>query len=210
MNALSACEVIARARGDAVLVGTMGSMLAFDQLKADEGRISSVPLMGGAAPLGLGIALAQPQRKVVVVDGDASLLMQLGGLVVVDLDVAHRHRVVVAGQQPRNFYHFVINNGAQFAGMFNLPLPAKGRVDFPGMAKSAGYRDVMTFSELGAFSKSIDGILAAPGPIFVELQIAPELSTYATVSPQKEVPDRQFTRMAEEATRLSVFLQHHG
>jgi phosphonopyruvate decarboxylase len=198
MNALSACEVIARARGDAVLVATMGAMLAFDQLKADEGRISSVPLMGGAAPLGLGIALAQPKRKVVVVDGDASLLMQLGGL------------VVVAGQQPRNLYHFVINNGAQFAGMFNLPLPARGRADFPGMAKAAGYRDVMTFSELGSFTKSIDGILAAQGPIFVELQVVAEPSTYTTSSPQKEVPDRQFTRMAEEATRLSAFLQRHA
>jgi thiamine pyrophosphate-dependent acetolactate synthase large subunit-like protein len=198
MNALSACEVIARARGDAVLVATMGAMLAFDQLKADEGRISSVPLMGGAAPLGLGIALAQPKCKVVVVDGDASLLMQLGAL------------VVVGGQQPRNFYHFVINNGVQFAGMFNLPLPAKGRVDFPGMARSAGYADAMTFSELGSFSKAIDSMLAAPGPIFIELRVVAEPSTYATSSPQKEVPDRQFTRMAEEATRLSAFLQRHA
>ena len=55
--------------------------------------------MGSASTIGLGIALAQPQRKVIVVDGDGSLLMQLGSL------------VTIAGAAPANFFHFVFENG---------------------------------------------------------------------------------------------------
>lgn len=62
----SACNVILSARKDAVLVATMGSMVAMDTLGAQQPRVSSVPLMGGAPGLGLGLALAHPERKVIV------------------------------------------------------------------------------------------------------------------------------------------------
>ena len=61
MDINEACRIIEGARGDAILVATMGAMTAFDQLGAAQPRINSVPLMGGAA----------------------SLLMQLGGLATV-------------------------------------------------------------------------------------------------------------------------------
>lgn len=195
MNTLSVCETIARLRADAVIVATMGAMLAFDRLEVNEGRINSVPLMGGAASLGLGIALAHPRRKVIVVDGDASLLMQLGGL------------VGVAGQQPRNFYHFVINNGVQFAGMYNLPVAGGGRADLAGLARAAGYASSARFSEAGAFSDAASGILAGTGPAFIELVARPERSVFDGDHPQPEVPDRQFTRMGEEASRLGEWLR---
>ena len=55
--------------------------------------------MGSASSIGLGIALAQPNKKVIVMDGDGSLLMQLGSL------------VTIAGAAPENLYHFVFENG---------------------------------------------------------------------------------------------------
>src|ERR1700760_3495630 len=97
-----ACQQIARARGQRVIVATMGAMFAFDALGVTERRLSSVPLMGGAASLGIGLALADPGGGVIVVDGDASLLMQLGGL------------VTVADSKVSNFIHFVVHNGTQF------------------------------------------------------------------------------------------------
>ncbi len=195
MNTLSVCEAIARIRGDAVIVATMGSMLAFDRLGANEGRINSVPLMGGAASLGLGIALAHPRRKVLVVDGDASLLMQLGGL------------AGVATQQPRNLYHFVVNNGVQFAGIYNLDIAGKGRVDFAGLARAAGYALAKRYNELEPFSKDLPGILSVDGPTFVEVVVQPEKSVFGKEHPQTEVPDRQFTRMGDEARALGAWLQ---
>lgn len=62
MRILEACKAIEAARDGAVLVTTMGSMYMFDALGVNAGRINSVPLMGGASGLGLGLALAKPER----------------------------------------------------------------------------------------------------------------------------------------------------
>mgnify|MGYP000603173366 CR=1 FL=1 len=159
MKTFSACEVIAKARGDAVLVSTMGAMFAFDRLGAAQPRLSSVPLMGGAPGLGLGLALARPEEKILVVDGDASLLMQLGGL------------VTVAEHEPRNFIHFVIHNGTQFSGLSNLALPGEARLDLCGMARAAGYRKVVRIDTRDALEAAIDDLIAGPGPTFVELRV---------------------------------------
>lgn len=198
MDMLTACDIIARARGNAVLVATMGAMVAFDKLDAGQPRLSAVPLMGAAPSLGLGIALAEPQHKVIVVDGDASLLMQLGGL------------VTVAGQQPRNFFHFVLHNGTQFTGLSNLPLPGAQRVDFAGMAHSAGYAQTLKFSTRNAFQDAIDGILAGSGPMLIELDVEPNAPVLHADSPQQDWPDLQFTRMGDEARRLGHWLQAEG
>ncbi len=146
MDINEACRVIEGARGDAILVATMGAMTAFDQLGAAQPRINSVPLMGGAASIGLGLAIGRPDRRLIVVDGDASLLMQLGGL------------ATVAERQPRNFHHFVIRNGTQFSGFSNLATPAEEIVDFAAMAKAAGYRRASGFDDGFAFAEALPAI----------------------------------------------------
>ena len=121
MNLLEACLPVAHARpNNAIVVATMGAMFALDQIDAKAGqrlpgRISSVPLMGGAAGLGLGLALAHPGRPVIVVDGDASLLMELGGM------------ASVVAAQPALFLHIVIANGTQFSGLANLSTLERAR-----------------------------------------------------------------------------------
>ena len=122
-----ACRAVILSRGDAIVIATMGAMGALDRLDVGQPRLSCVPLMGGAAALALGIALAHPNEKVIVLDGDASLLMELGVL------------VTVAGSRPRNFHHFVIENGVQFAGMSNLPMASSAhqRAITPGVVAPA-------------------------------------------------------------------------
>src|SRR5438552_18464034 len=79
-------------------------------------HLDIVGCMGAASTIGLGIALAQPARKVIVVDGDGSLLMQLGSL------------VTIAGSAPENLFHFVFENGVyETSGC--QPLPGEGRFD---------------------------------------------------------------------------------
>ena len=194
MNILAACSAIHRIRHEAVLVATMGAMNAFDRLDAGQPRVNSVPLMGGAPSLGLGIALARPDQKVIVVDGDASLLMQLGGL------------VTVAGQATRNFYHFVIHNGTQFTGLSNLPVPGGSRVDFAGMAGAAGYASVHRHADLDGLDQALPGLLAAPGPALVELLVEPDPPVFGPLNPQQDWTDRQFTRMGDEAAQLAQWL----
>lgn len=194
MNIISACRAIQQARGNALLVATMGAMGAFDAVAAQQPRVSSVPLMGGAPGIGLGLALSCPDKKVVVVDGDASLLMQLGNL------------VTVATQRPANLYHFVVCNGTQFTGMSNLPVPGGGHVDFCAMAKAAGYTDAQSFDDADELAKALPAILDGIGPRFIALQVDPNPPTFSATTPQQDWKDWHFHRMHREARDLIAWI----
>ena len=114
--------------------------------------------MGLASSHALGLALGRPDKRVIVLDGDGSLLMNLGSLVTIG-EVA-----------PPNLYHFVCENGTYEANGGH-PIPGRGNVDFAGFARSAGYRAVHEFSELRIFEQRIGALLAEPGPLFVDLKI---------------------------------------
>lgn len=193
MRIAQACQLIEQSRGERVLVSTMGAMHAFDALGVAERRLSSVPLMGGAASLGLGLALRRPDVGVIVVDGDASLLMQLGGL------------VTVAEAKPERFLHIVIENGVQFGGASNLPTPGAESVDYAALARAAGYVDAVTITDAGQFAAALPALLAQSGPVLVALRIEPEPSRFGPALPQPEMPDRQFARMGQEAEALGVW-----
>lgn len=115
--------------------------------------------------------------------------------------------VTVAGQQPRNHFHFLVHNGTQFTGLSNLQVPGERRVDFAAMAQAAGYAKSMKFSDQQAFQDAIAGILAGVGPTMIELVIEPEASTFTAENPQKDWANLQFTRMGDEARRLSAWLR---
>ncbi len=187
MNCQLACQIISDQREDSIVVATMSAMHAFDSFAANPLNLSSVPLMGGASSLGLGLAIARPERRVIVVDGDASLLMELGSL------------VNIAERKPTNFYHFVINNGVQFAGRANLPTPGLGQADFAEIARACGYRAAYRLDDAEALANEIGGILASDGPVMIDLRIDVEPPCFSRVNPQYEIPDRQFTRMGSEA-----------
>lgn len=193
------CAAIAAARKEicpqAPLVSTMSAQFAFDMLGERDRRIDSVPLMGGAAGLGLGIALAQPALPVIVVDGDASLLMELGGL------------VTVAHNRPRHFVHFVVHNGAQFNGLINLPA-ASGEpgCDFAGMARAAGYEHVHRIDTVESLAALLPQILNRSGTTFVQLVVEPDAPRVGAATPQPLLPDLQFVRMRDAVRHLRAVL----
>jgi len=160
---------------------------------ATTGRISSVPLMGGAAGLGLGLALAQPQRRVVVMDGDSSLLMELGGL------------ATVASIAPKNLLHIVVHNGTQFTGLGNLKI-ATDDFQFAAVAQKAGYAHAERINDGAAWAERFPQLLAMDGPVFVELMVEPVPQQTKPGFEQEEMPDRQFDRMGVEALALQAML----
>lgn len=113
--------------------------------------------MGQASSHGLGLALGAPNEKVVILDGDGSLLMNLGSL------------VTIANLAPPNLIHFVINNGV-YEVNGNFPIPGNDVVDFEGIAREAGYASCYGFSELDEFESKIEEVLEAQGPVFVCLK----------------------------------------
>ncbi len=147
---------IAALRGDAICVPTMTTAPAWRTIAPDDLSVTCVGFMGGASSLGLGLALACPGRRVLVFDGDGSLLMQLGSL------------ATVAGAAPPNFVHFVFKNGVYHTSG-SQEVPGGLDVDFVTMAKGAGYRDAWAIADLAELRRRLPGILAAEGPILVEL-----------------------------------------
>lgn len=188
MTNYEACAVIHNVRGDALITNTMSAMFAITAVSPGPLNLASVPLMGGASCLGLGLAIAQPDRQVLVLDGDSSLLLELGSLAQI-ADVA-----------PANFIHFVFNNNLQFSGVANLDRPGR-KVDFCAMALAAGYASAAKIGEVAALAAALPDLLASPGPHMVELEIAtPHKFTQQT--PQPEFPDLQFTRMGAESAAM--------
>jgi sulfopyruvate decarboxylase subunit beta len=153
------------ARGDALTITTeqaIGAWRAAVPEPPNEipDHLDIVGCMGAASTIGLGIALAQPRRKVIVVDGDGSLLMQLGSL------------VTIAGAAPENLYHFVFENGV-YETSGSQPLPAEGRFDFAAM-RGAGYAHVVQFDDATKFGAELPGVLQKRGPVFVSVRTEPE------------------------------------
>ena len=114
--------------------------------------------MGQASSHALGLALGAPKEKVVVIDGDGSLLMNLGSL------------VTIANLAPKNFVHFVSHNGMyEVNGKF--PVPGGHNVDFAGIAREAGYAKTWSFNDIDQFREALPEVLTAEGPVFVSMQV---------------------------------------
>src|SRR5438093_8117490 len=153
-------RAIAAARGDAICVPTMTTSPAWRSLAPDDLSIGCVGFMGGASSLGLGLALAMPRRRVIVFDGDGSLLMQLGSL------------ATIAGAAPRNLTHLLFKNGVYHTSG-SQDIPGGLSVDFVQMAKGAGYRKAYAVSDFNDFKRRLPSMLADEGPLFVELPHGP-------------------------------------
>jgi sulfopyruvate decarboxylase subunit beta len=149
-------RAVAEARGDAICVPTMTTAPAWRTIAPDDLSVTCVGFMGGASSLGLGLALARPDRRVLVLDGDGSLLMQLGSL------------ATVAGAAPRNLVHFLFRNGVYHTSGAQV-IPGGLSVDFVMMAKGAGYRAAFAIDQLEDLKRRLPEILTAEGPLFVEL-----------------------------------------
>ena len=116
--------------------------------------------MGLSASIGLGVALAKPDRKVLIFDGDGNVLMNLGAL------------AEVAAFKPENFYHFCFDNGV-YGSTGNQPTLARD-VDLAQVARAAGYRIARRVTERVALEKEVKELLQKQGPIFFLVKVVPE------------------------------------
>ena len=154
-------KAIARHVNDADIVLPVYST-AFDWLAIRPHPLNylSHGAMGLASSHGLGLALGKPDKRVIVLDGDGSLLMNIGSL------------VSIAEAAPRNFIHFVCENGTYEANGGH-PIPNRNGVDFAGFARSAGYRSVHAFDDVRVFEQQVAAILDEQGPVFIDLKVIP-------------------------------------
>jgi sulfopyruvate decarboxylase subunit beta len=161
MSALSALTAIHQARATRdIVITTMAPARDWMTLPLQPLDIVFVPsAMGHATSLGLGLALAQPNRRVIVCNGDGSMLMNLGSL------------VSITGSGARNLVVVVFDNGV-YEVTGSQPTPASKDVDFAVMARGAGFTSVYEFSSLARWQTDIRRILVERGPTFVWLRVA--------------------------------------
>lgn len=153
-------KLLAKYHRDELVVPVYQATFEWLAIKPDAPTFSAVGAMGQASSLALGFALGAPERRVIVLDGDGSLLMNLGSL------------VSIANAAPNNLLHFVCENGTYEANGGH-PIPCKDKVSFAGLALAAGYREAHEFSELNALEAALPGILRATGPVLVDLKVEP-------------------------------------
>jgi sulfopyruvate decarboxylase subunit beta len=151
-------KILARHIPDDIVVPVYSCAFDWVVIRPHPLNFVTVGAMGLAAAHGLGLALGRPNRKVIVLDGDGSLLMALNTL------------VTVASIAPQNFYHFVAENGS-YEVNGGHPTPGRGVVSFAGHARAAGYKQTYEFDDLEDFEKRIGSVLSQDGPIFVTLKV---------------------------------------
>jgi thiamine pyrophosphate-dependent acetolactate synthase large subunit-like protein len=162
MHTADLLKVFARHRGDAIVISGRGGRhwIGLSDTKLDIPL--GDPAMGGHSGFGLGLALAQPDKRVVLFDSEGDILMSMGQL------------ATIAEQAPANFYHFILDNEV-YATTGGQPVPNAKQVDYSMIARGAGYPRAFNFSDLDAFSAQLPDILQAPGPVFVALKVWPEV-----------------------------------
>jgi sulfopyruvate decarboxylase subunit beta len=172
-------QALARHLGNEIVLPVYSS--AFDWLEIAPRALNyfSFGAMGLGSSCALGFALGRPDRRVIVLDGDGSLLMNLGTL------------VTIGAAAPKNLVHFLCRNGTYEANGGH-PLPQPG-VDFSGLAQAAGYAHCVEFSELAEFEAALPSLLKQDGPTFAVLHIekgalSPEFN-YRTIDDPKRRQD---------------------
>ena len=152
-------------RGNAIVMPTGTSGRHWRGLSSNEKLdLEIIGAMGQTTSTALGLALALPNEKVVLFDGEGSLLMNLGIL------------ATIAGQKPKNFFHFLMDNEC-YATTGGQPVPNAGETDYAAMAKEAGYALAYNFDNLEDFVTNVGRIMEETGPVFVAMKIVPEIET---------------------------------
>jgi sulfopyruvate decarboxylase subunit beta len=178
----------AHRRDDDVVVTTMAAAAEWMALGAHPLDLVLVPSsMGQATSFALGIALAQPRRRVVVCNGDGSMLMNLGSL------------VTIAAAAPANLVVLLFDNGVyEVTGA--QPVPGAGAVDYARIALGCGFGRAHRYSDVAAWEAAIPDVLGASGPTFVTLDTLPEPGRPGPRSPG---PAGERGRLLREALAFS-------
>jgi thiamine pyrophosphate-dependent acetolactate synthase large subunit-like protein len=150
---------ILKDRGNALVVGGLGAP-TWDITEAGEHPLNfgTWGAMGGAAMIGLGIAIAQPKRRVLVITGDGEILMGLGSLATIGV------------QEPRNLSVIVLDN-EHYGETGMQATHTRFGVDLPAMARAAGFRAAGTIWNAAQLKTWIPKFYRQPGPIFASVKV---------------------------------------
>ena len=177
MTLPDALDVIHRQRRDAVVITTMGSARDWQRFEPHPKDLVYMPSSMGQGPLlGLGIALAQPDQRVIVVNGDGCLLMNLGCL------------VTITAHAPKNFTLIIIDNGVYEVTGNQATIgsaakrSSKQSVDYVALARATGFEEGYEFDDVESWRYEQE-IMHEEGPICIVLKTANRTEDVGARSP---------------------------
>jgi sulfopyruvate decarboxylase subunit beta len=183
MTQRQALEVVVPRRGERIVVSTMSSAGLWPLLSNSPLDFAYIPsAMGHAPSLGLGLALAQPERGVIVLNGDGCALMSLGNLVT----LAHH---------PANIYVLILDNG-HYEVTGGQAHAGAGHADFAALARAAGIRRVYAFRTLADWQAGATEALVGPGPVVIHLVVE---ALVGQKTPKAPMPIVEQIRRLQEA-----------
>lgn len=158
---LEASKAISARRADAVVVSTRRTLEEWSLVSCRRELDLELSDCENKAPaVALGIALAQPQRRLLVLDSDSALRTNLSGL------------VTVANAAPENLVHFLYEEAMDDLANGDSG-PGFNRVSYRALAEGAGYAATYRFEALEDLLIGLEEAMAGPGPTFVSLSVAP-------------------------------------
>ena len=116
--------------------------------------------MGHCSSIALGVAISNPQKKIICIDGDGSLLMKMGNM------------STIGANKPKNLIHIVLDNNVHDST--GQQLTNSSTVNFANVAINCGYKNSYSTNDLNSFVKILEKNLKNnfnPGPLFIHVKI---------------------------------------
>lgn len=162
MDSLAAARLLRERLRDELVVSSLGTPSYLLHAAGDR-RLNFYlwAAMGLASSVGLGLAIARPERRVVIVDGDGAALMNLNGL------------VTVGWRAPANLLWLILENGV-YLETGGQPIATARGADLVAMARGAGLPNAAAASEPAELAALLDRGLDEPGPSLVVARVGPD------------------------------------
>jgi len=191
MKRYDCLKILAAQVGEALVVSSAGAMtLEWNALRPSDGNLR-VRTLGLCSSIALGMALGLPQRKIVALDGDGSLLMNLCSL------------PTLARMRPKNLVHIVFDNEVYEASGSKMTATGCG-TDLVGVADAAGLKNARWANSLDEFSHAVAQAMNGSELYFIGAKVSTE-RTAVPPYPMDEVENKyRFIRYVERSEKIAI------
>ena len=160
MDRMEALTLLNKYRTNEIVVPVYQAATTWRSMSTSHLDYTFTGAMGQGSSHALGIALGRPDKKIIILDGDGSLLMNLGSL------------VTIGNINPSNLVHCVCINGT-YETNGSIQIPNHQNISFSKIAKAAGYKKILVIDNIHSWEKTIPELLTTNKLTFVELHMHP-------------------------------------
>jgi len=184
-------KTLAPLAGDALVVSSAGAVtLEWNAVRPSDGNFR-VRTLGLCSSIALGMALGLPQRKIIALDGDGSLLMNLSSL------------PTIARMKPKNLLHIVFDNEVYEASGSKKTATGAG-ADLVGLARAAGIENAAWAESVEAFARAAKSAIRGGALSFIGVKVGTERASVAPY-PIDEVESKyRFIRYVETSAKIEI------